>query len=270
MAGAGKGKMASEPEKLIGAVTSHYAAARGFLSRASAIVAKATFKIPKGASPGESIEELGKRWTLSEEERLTLHILVRTKPGVAFLDEKIQSVNRAAFHRSAFALNAITQLLFVDVAAQLYISLPQLKLALFGANLLVALVAHYEMRALFRALIAGPNALPPKRRFFGLFPNPEYNRAVKKHSRHYARSAWKEKSLYRPLYFVDAASIFLGAQFILAPEKIIFPFGFILAKATGLFTTLVMIFDIWRGVRAGEDARVAREREIAVYRDLDI
>jgi hypothetical protein len=31
-----------------------------------------------------------------------------------------------------------------------------------------------------------------------------------------------------------------------------------------------MIFDVWRGVRAGEDARIAREREIAVYRDLDI
>ncbi|WP_457798335.1 hypothetical protein [Methylocystis sp. S23] len=262
--------MASEPEKLIGAVTSHYAAARGFLSRASAVVAKVTFKIPKGATPGETIDELGKRWALTEEERLTLHILVRTKPGAGFFDEKIQSINRAAFHRSAFALNAATQLLFVDVAAQLYVSLPQLKFALFGANVLLALVAHGEMRGLFKAMIAGPNALPPKRRFFGLFPNPEYNRAVKKHSRHYARSAWKEKSLYRPAYFMDAASIFLGAQFIVAPEKIIFPFGFLVGKATGLFTTLVMIFDIWRGVRAGEDARVAREREIAVYRDLDI
>jgi hypothetical protein len=136
--------------------------------------------------------------------------------------------------------------------------------------LLLALIAHSEMRALFKAMIAGPNALPPKRRFFGLFPNPDYNRAVKKSSKHYARSAWKEKSLYRPAYFINAASIFLGAQFIVAPEKIIFPFGFVLAKVTGLFTTLVMIFDIWRGVRAGEDARVAREREIAVYRDLDI
>ncbi|QGM97225.1 hypothetical protein [Methylocystis parvus] len=262
--------MASEPENFIGTVTSHYAAARGVLSRASAFLAKVTFKIPKGGSPGETIVELGKKWPLSEEERLTLHILVQTKPGVAFLDEKIQGINRAAFHRSAFALNALAQLFFVDVAAQLYLSLPALKLALFAANLLVALTAHGEMRALFKALIAGPNALPPKRRFFGLFPNPEYNRAVKKHSKHYARSAWKEKSLYRPAYFIDAATIFLGGQFILPPEKIIFPFGFIIGKVTGLFTTLLTMFDIWRGVRAGEDARVAREREIAVYRDLDI
>ena len=103
-----------------------------------------------------------------------------------------------------------------------------------------------------------------------MFPNPEYNRAVKKNSRHYARSAWKEKSLYRPAYFINAASIFLGAQFVVPLERIIFPFGFILGKVTGLFTTLVMVFDLWRGVRAGEDARIAREREIAVYRDLDI
>lgn len=262
--------MASEPENLIGSVTSHYAAARGFLSKLSAFLAKATFRIQKGASPGETIEELGKRFPLDEEQRLILQVLVRTKPGVAFLDEKIQNINRAAYHRSAFALNALTQLFFVDLAAQLYLSFPQLKVALVAANLLLALIAHSEMRGLFRALIAGPNALPPKRRFFGMLPNPEYNRAVKKHSRHYARSAWKEKSLYRPAYFLNAASIFLGAQFILPLERLIFPFGFLIGKATGLSTTVVMVFDLWRGMRAGEDARIAREREIAVYRDLDI
>ncbi|MEK4033014.1 hypothetical protein WOC76_19145 [Methylocystis sp. IM3] len=260
----------AEPEKLLGTVTSHYAAARGFIARLSAFTARVTFKIPKGATPSETIDELGRRWALDEEERLTLHILVRDKPGVAFFDEKIQSINRAAFHRSAFALNAATQLLFVDMAAQLYVSLPELKLGLVAANLLLAVVAHFEMKQLLRALIAGPNALPPKRRFFGLLPNPDYNRAVKRHSRHYARSAWTEKSLYRPAYFINAASIFIGAQFIVPPERIVFPFGFLTAKLTGLFTTLVMLFDVWRGVRAGEDARLAREREVAVYRDLDI
>jgi hypothetical protein len=30
------------------------------------------------------------------------------------------------------------------------------------------------------------------------------------------------------------------------------------------------VFDVWRGVRAGEDARIAREKEVSVYRDLDI
>jgi hypothetical protein len=44
----------------------------------------------------------------------------------------------------------------------------------------------------------------------------------------------------------------------------------IVGKLSGLFSTLVMAFDVWRGVRAGDDARMAREREISVYRDLDI
>jgi hypothetical protein len=103
-----------------------------------------------------------------------------------------------------------------------------------------------------------------------MFPNRDYNRAVKKHSRPYARAAWREKSLYRPGYFFNAATIFLGAQFILAPEKLVFPIGFTIGKITGLFTTIVMVFDVWRGVRAGDDARLAREKEISVYRDLDI
>jgi hypothetical protein len=44
----------------------------------------------------------------------------------------------------------------------------------------------------------------------------------------------------------------------------------IIGKVSGLFSTLVTMFDVWRGVRAGDDARLAREREISIYRDLDI
>ena len=64
--------------------------------------------------------------------------------------------------------------------------------------------------------------------------------------------------------------MFLGSQFILPPERLIFPFGFVLGKITGLFATLITIFNVWRGIRAGEDARIAREREVSVYRALDI
>jgi hypothetical protein len=126
------------------------------------------------------------------------------------------------------------------------------------------------MRQSLRALLAGPNALPPKRRLLGLSRNPKYNKAVKKSSRPHARSAWKEKSVYRPAYFLNALSIFLGSQFIISPEKLLFPLGFIVGKLTGLFSTLVMAFDVWRGLKAGDDARIAREREVSVYRDLDI
>lgn len=260
--------MAGEPD-FLDSVTSRYATARKAFARVSNILNKATFKIKRGAAV-ETIDEIGKRFKLDDYERLTLNELAATKAGATFIDEKAQDINRASFHRSAFALNAFTHLFFVDLAAQLSFSLPQLKIAFVLANLILALIAHSSVRQAYRALLAGPNALPPKRRFWGMFPNPEYNRAVKKNSRSYAQSAWEEKSLFRPAYFFNAALIFLGAQFIIAPERLIFPFSFILGKISSLFTTIVMAFDIWRGVRAGDAARIAREKEVSVYRDLDI
>ena len=261
--------MGAEPEHILNSMTSRYAMARSFLTRLSTFVGQVTFKIKRGA-PAETIEEIGRKWKLDNEQRQFLVELGNTKTGAAFIDEKVQNINRGAFHRSAFALNAFTHLGFVDLAAQLFLSLPELKLALVAANLILAGIAHAEMRQHFRALVAGPYALPPKRRLWGMFTNPKYNRAVKKRSRPYAQSAWKEKSLYRPAYFFNAISIFLGSQFIIPPEKLIFPFGLIIGKISGLFSTLVTMFDAWRGVRAGDDARIAREREISIYRDLDI
>jgi hypothetical protein len=104
----------------------------------------------------------------------------------------------------------------------------------------------------------------------GLARNPRYNSAVKKRSRPHARSAWKEKAVYRPGYFLNALTLFLGSQFIIPPEKLVFPIGFVVGKLAGLFSTMVMALDVWRGVKAGDDARIAREKEISVYRDLDI
>jgi hypothetical protein len=261
--------MGAEPEHLLNSATSRYASARSFLVRLSTFASRVTFKINRGA-PAETIQEISKKRKLNAEQRQFLIELSNTKAGARFIDEKIQSINRGAFHRSAFVLNALTQLGFVDLAAQLSMSLPQLKLALVAANLILAGIAHAEMRQTFRELLAGPNALPPKRRLWGMLRNPKYNRAVKKSSRPYAQSAWKEKSVYRPAYFFNAISIFLGSQFIIAPERLIFPFGLIVSKISGLFSTLIMIFDVWRGIRAGDDARIAREREVSVYRDLDI
>jgi hypothetical protein len=261
--------MGADSSNFINSTRSHYAMARSLLISLSTFVGQVTFKIKRG-TPDETIAEIGRKWKLDDKQRQFLTELGGTKTGAAFLDEKVQDINRGAFHRSAFALNAFTQLGFVDLAAQLSLTLPQLKLALVLANLIIAGIAHASIRQHFRALLAGPNALPPKRRLWGLLRNPKYNRAVKKSSRPYARSAWKEKSLYRPAYFLNGLSIFLGSQFIIPPEKLIFPLGFIVGKFSGLFSTLVMLFDLWRGVRAGDHARLAREREVSVYRDLDI
>ncbi len=260
--------MAAEPD-LLESVSSSYAAARKYWTRASALIAQATFRIDRGTTE-ETLASLNERLKLNEEQRLTLSALAANKPGAAFIDERVQDINRAAYHRSAFLLNALVQFLFVDVASTFFVTLPQIKYTLIIANLMLAGLAQATLREAFNAMLAGPNALPPKRIFFGLFPNREYNRAVKKNSRPYARHAWRENSLYRPAYFVNAGSIFLGAQFIIPLEKLIFPFGFLIGKIMGLFTTAVMIFDIWRGIRAGDDARLAREKEVSVYKDLNI
>lgn len=262
--------MSAEPQRLIETATSRrFAATRDWIERIATLFNRLTFRIKRG-TPDETIAAVAQRWTIEERPRQFLTRYGATKQGAAFIDEKVQAINRAAFHRSAFVFNALTHLVFVDLAAQLLLSWPTLKLLAVVANLALAVVAHIEMRKNFHALIAGPGRLPKRRRFLGLMANPKYNRAVKKSSKPYAKAAWKEKSLYRIGYFVNAAAIFLGSQFILPPEKLIFPFGFITAKITGLFTTLVIIFDVWRGVRSGEDSRLAREREVAIYRNLNI
>lgn len=260
--------MANEPD-LLGSLSSSYGAVRKYWMQASSLLAMATFRIDRGTTE-ETLASLNERFKLDEEQRLTLSALAANKPGAIYIDEKVQDINRAAFHRSAFLANALVQLLFVDVASTFYVSFPLLKYALVFANLLLAGLAHFSLSQSFGAMLGGPNALPPKRIFFGLFSNPEYNRAVKKNSRPHARAAWREQSLYRPAYFINAGAIFLGAQFIIPLEKLMFPFGFLIGKIMGLFTTAVMIFDIWRGIRAGDDARLFREREVSVYRDLNI
>ena len=98
------------------------------------------------------------------------------------------------------------------------------------------------MRQHFRALLAGPNALPPKRRLWGLLRNRDYNRAVKKSSHPYAQSAWKEKSVYRRAYFLNALTIFLGSQFDHTTWKVDIPTGLDCRQTLGAF------FDAGHGV----------------------
>lgn len=260
--------MKAEAERLIDSALTRLSSARKWLARLSRFSNWATFRIKRGA-PAQTIEAVSRGWTLSHAQRRKLLALGASPAGAAFIDQQVESINRAAFHRSAFVLNAFTQLLFVDLAAQISMSAPQLKLALVAANLALAGLAHAEMRQNFRALLAGPLALPKRRRLRGLVANRRYNRAVKSSSRAYARVAWKEKSLYRAAYFFNAATIFLGSQFIVPPQTLIFPFGFLVGKISGLCTAIVVIFDLWRGYRAGVDARLAQEREVAVYRNLD-
>ena len=86
--------MGAEPEHLLDSMTSRYAMARSFLARLSTFVGQVTFKI-KGGTPAETIEEIGRKWKLDNEQRQFLVELGNTKAGAAFIDEKVQNINRA-------------------------------------------------------------------------------------------------------------------------------------------------------------------------------
>ena len=60
--------MGAEPEHLLDSMTSRYAMARSFLVRLSTFVGQVTFKIKRGA-PAETIEEIGRKWKLDNEQR---------------------------------------------------------------------------------------------------------------------------------------------------------------------------------------------------------
>ncbi|MBU6236016.1 MAG: hypothetical protein KGQ41_09240, partial [Alphaproteobacteria bacterium] len=162
------------------------------------------------------------------------------------------------------------QATFVDLPSALMLSFPYVKLAFTAANLGLAGLAHRHMRKELRALLAGPQALPPKRRFFGLTRNPAYNRAVKQSTAPHTAEAWREKYLYRPAYFLNAGSMFMGSQFLWPADRLIFPASLLVSKTTALVTTGTMIFDVWRGVKSADDALRARERENAAFRKLQI
>ena len=104
---------------IIDTVTSQFALWRGFFTRASGLFQKLTFRLPEGSS-AETIEQLSQRYGLSEQQRQFLTGLSGDKAGAAFIADKIEEMNRASLHRSAFVLNAFTHLLFVDIGAQLF------------------------------------------------------------------------------------------------------------------------------------------------------
>lgn len=80
--------MGTESEGFFASVTSRYAMARDFLTRASTLISQVTFNI-KGATPQEAIAELGQRWKITDSQREVLRELAASKEGAAFIGEKI-------------------------------------------------------------------------------------------------------------------------------------------------------------------------------------
>jgi hypothetical protein len=87
--------MGADSSNFINSTRSHYAMARSLLISLSTFVGQVTFKIKRG-TPDETIAEIGRKWKLDDKQRQFLTELGGTKTGAAFLDEKVQDINRGA------------------------------------------------------------------------------------------------------------------------------------------------------------------------------
>ncbi|NBX66717.1 MAG: hypothetical protein EBQ96_06965 [Proteobacteria bacterium] len=262
--------MTSAPE-LIAKASETIAEKKGRLARIWEIKDKLTYQV-KGKNTDELIQNLATRFSLKPAHTAHLEDLAKTKEGRAFLMERVHGINRESFHRSAFLFNAASQIAFVDLAGTMLPFLPTLPLKLIfaAANLGIAAYAHRHVRRELRSLLAGPEALPPKRKWWGLLSNGAYNRAVKKQSKKHGKEAWREKIIYRGGYYLNAASLFLGGQFLVSSDKLIWPVSYIFAKAGTLVTLPLVGLNIWRGTVSGSNALRAREQQNSTLGKLQI
>lgn len=225
-----------------------------------------------GRDAAELVQNLTLRFKLGTEQTAELERLITSKQGRAFLMERVHGINRESFHRSAFLFNAASQIAFVDLASGLMPFLPvlPLKMVFAAANLGIAAYAHRQIRHEVKSLLAGPEALPPRRRLWGLLANPAYNRAVKRQSEKHGKEAWREKIVYRGGYYLNAASLFLGGQFLVPADKLIWPIGYIVGKTATVITMPLMALNIWRGTVSGSNALRAREQQNSTLGKLNL
>ena len=257
---------------MTGAVTGtieKYKASYGFVRKLSEFKDKATCQIV-GATTEERIEALAKRFNKVAKNKQKLLYLLATAEGRQFVDQKIDTINREAFHRSAFFGNALVHAGFVNFSLLTLLPSYQLKLAFVGANLAISGFAHIQMRRELSRLVKGPQALPSKRKFFGLLKNKKYNKAVQASAKPHARQAWRERYLYRTGYFANAGLMFFGAEFLLAPDKLIPPISYVVSFATSLVTTPTAIINGWTGVKSLEASLQASMKENSTYKKYQI
>ena len=135
---------------------------------------------------------------------------------------------------------------------------------------MLAMVAHLEMRQHFRALMAGPRQLPKRRRLFGLLSNPRYNKRGEEKLEALCAQRLEGDDAVSIAYFVNAGGDLSGLAIHHPARAADLPVRLSARQDHRADHHRSWCFDGWRGIRAGDDARLAREREVSVYRNLDI
>lgn len=217
-----------------------------YLGKAVAFKDKWTYQL-EGATPEVLAGSISKRFNLKASGQEKLQELLKTKEGRDFILERADAINRESYHRTAFAFNAAAQFGLVDITG-LLLPIPYwyAKLGLAGLNAGLSLYAHHRMHREVKSLLKGPQKLPPKRWFFGLLRNRQYNRAVQNASKAYKKAAWRENVIYRPAYFLNGAAQIYGGQ-----SSVMFPIG---TAFNWLVTYPIAAGNIWRGMTSGTAA----------------
>ena len=172
-----------------------------------------------GSTLSEKLDSLKTYFKLDSADESDLQQVQNEDGGSEFIHRKVNDVNRNASHRTAFAANALFQLILVNVSSISLLSfVPDswFKVILIGANLAVAFIAWRRIRNSKSQLLKGPSD-EPDWSFWGMFRS---NR--RKHNQHIKDLAEPHKILMRDerifsiLYTANAITLFFASQLILS------------------------------------------------------
>jgi len=167
-----------------------------YLKRANSIWKDKTQPI-KGRSFDDKYESIQNHYSLSDNNKNKLDAVRGQDGGDKFISVKVDEINDYASHRAAFFINALAQLLLVNLSSlplMGFIPAMWFKVLLVTINLLMVLTALWRLRTKKNRMLLGPSE-EPEWTFWGMFRG---NR--RKHNLHIKEQAQPYKVRMRSLY----------------------------------------------------------------------
>lgn len=167
----------------------------------------------------EKLANLQTYFNLTSKQHAELQAVDAEDDQTDYVNRKVKTVNRNASHRTAFATNALIQLLLVNLSTLPllgYIPGSWFKVFLIGANLLVALIAWKRIRNSKKQLLKDPSDAPDWT-FWGIFQSNRRN-----HNKHIKdlpephKVRMRDERLFSILYLVNAVTLIFASQLILS------------------------------------------------------
>ncbi len=172
-----------------------------------------------GQTDSDKVQQLKTYFKMDATEQDKLDTVAQQEKGRAFILDKVDAINRYASHRTAFLLNAMIQLLLVNIGVVTvlsFISPLYSKLLLVGVNLLMVFVGWRRIRVSKKQLLLGP-LQKPQWSIWGVFRGNrrKYNKHIKKEAKPY-KIRMRDERLFMMIYLLNAITIFFASQLIFA------------------------------------------------------